>query len=618
LNGCPSLESNPKKLAILIARQQGGLGDILMLTPTIRAIKEQNPNIPIVMSTSGQYGNNVLVEVLKNNSYIDKIISVKDLIDYDFQKVYNFGTSQEVFIESDSKHSTGNRIDIFAEMAGIELKDKQTVYAITDEEKEWAKKWIIEAIPSERRKLIGIQAHSLATKRNWPEEKLQLLSFLIVNTWYDASVLLFCESLEGINFKNYPNIYIISGFPIRQVAALMNECEVFVAPDSGLLHLAGALQKKTVAIMGSIRPESRIAYYPNAREVYQYYGCSPCFYERCFRGFSCMREIPVESVLDRVSSFLDGKLEDKKEICVVREEGVGDLIMLSSALKTMKDLNPDTNITLATVPTLIGVFKGLDFLKDVIPIADVHKFSFDKVIDLRRKVESPEVGGTLDTYTYKTANRIDVFEMLLGISSKSTKKYPSVIVKEELVEKMKSRIKYTAKKKWLCFQPTCTSNTRTLPPEYIPEILELLSKIKDLKVILVGKTEFWHGQRPLVDLRDIEMKNVINLMDRINVEELVALVSLTDYVLAPDSAAVHIAAALGKKCLALFGNMDPYTRIYYYPTVKVLYPEGELKCVPCHDFQNPCKLTKQIGGECMRRLTPGRIFREMVNWFGLF
>jgi len=250
----PSLEkSNSKKSAILIARQQGGIGDLLMLTPTIRAIKEQNPDTLLIVSTTGDYSSGVLLDILTHNPYIDKIVGVQDLINYNFLKVYNFGTSEEVVIESDPAHPTGNRIDIFAEMAEVELKDKQTIYVVTDEEKKWAKEWIHKNIyksgyhGSEEKKLVGIHVHTMSTKRNWPEEKLMLLAFQIVNTWSDTSVLLFCEgSTTGI-FKDYPNIYTIFGLPISQVAALMDECEIFVAPDSGLLHLAGALKKKTIA-----------------------------------------------------------------------------------------------------------------------------------------------------------------------------------------------------------------------------------------------------------------------------------------------------------------------------------------------------------------------------------
>jgi len=64
-------------------------------------------------------------------------------------------------------------------------------------------------------------------------------------------------------------------------------------------------------------------------------------------------------------------------------------------------------------------------------------------------------------------------------------------------------------------------------------------------------------------------------------------------------------------------------RIKYYPTVKALFPKGELECVPCHDFKNPCEhfkhlptLEQPVGGKCMFLLTSERIIstvKEMIE-----
>jgi ADP-heptose:LPS heptosyltransferase len=178
----------------------------------------------------------------------------------------------------------------------------------------------------------------------------------------------------------------------------------------------------------------------------------------------------------------------------------------------------------------------------------------------------------------------------------------------------------------LGIQATCTSNLRTIPPDYIDPLVRKFAEIEDLRIVLFGRTEFWHGRRSCVDLKSIdpdgEGTQIINIMDNTNLKELVAVISLMDFIIAPDSSAVHIAAALKKKCLVLFGNIDPYTRIYHYPTVKALYPVGELDCIPCHDFKNPCEhyrgmpITKEpIGGKCMWLLEPTRIFEAAKEWF---
>ncbi len=82
-----------KPKAILVTRNNGGIGDMLMITPAIRQIKKENPNTPLIVNTTKQYGvRGVLFDVLKHNPYIDATIETCDLINYDFKKIYNFNT----------------------------------------------------------------------------------------------------------------------------------------------------------------------------------------------------------------------------------------------------------------------------------------------------------------------------------------------------------------------------------------------------------------------------------------------------------------------------------------------------------------------------------------------
>src|SRR4030042_460919 len=339
-----------KDKAILVSRNQGGIGDMLMLTPTIRAIKEQNPGLKLIVTTSPHYGYKApLFEILKYNPYIDKVVTVDELINYEFTKIYNFGTGKEISIESDPKHPTGHRIEIFAELADIELKDKSTVYVVSEREKLFAKNWIEKNVPEERREiLIGIQVKASASKRSWPEEKSLLLAFKLVNSWKDTSVLFFYDGIIKNKNLSYPNIYYLSGLPIRQVATLIKECDIFIGPDSGLLHLAGALKKRIIGLFGSIVPKSRIEYYENAVGVHLNYFCSPCYYKACDQHFSCITEISVDSVL-KLAAKSFGREFKREKILVIRMGGIGDLIQLSSSLKALKEENKKRDIYLATL-----------------------------------------------------------------------------------------------------------------------------------------------------------------------------------------------------------------------------------------------------------------------------
>jgi len=408
--------------AILAIRQMGGIGDMLMLTPTFRAIKEQNPNLPLVVCTTEKYGGGrgVLFDVLKYNPYVDKVITGNELLNYSFSKAYNFATGQEITVETNPEHPTGNRIDIFAELAGIELKDKSTVYVVSDSDKIIASRWIEKNVPEDRRRLIGIQVGASTTRRSWPSEKALLLGFITTNAWKDISVLLFYEGIISERLLSYPNLYQLSRIPIREVAALISKCEVFIAPDSGLLHLAGALGVKIIGLFGPTPPGARLTYYQNSSSIYLEYPCSPCWYNLCKKQFRCIEDITVDMVVDKLSMVL-GRENPKlmgESILVIRMGGIGDLIMLTPALKAIKKTYPNKYLTLATKSEHALVLKGLPYVDDVVTIEETNSKKYDSVIDLRYRVESPEVGGSLSTDLYKTINRIDIFGRLMGIEIK--------------------------------------------------------------------------------------------------------------------------------------------------------------------------------------------------------
>ncbi len=612
----PPKDNKPKEKtkAILVSRTNGGIGDMLMITPAIRQIKKENPKTPLIVNTTRQYGvRGVLFDVLKHNPYVDATVESSELINYDFKKIYNFNTGQEIGLETDPNYYTSNRIDIFLDLAKLKTDNYQPVYVVTEGEKEGAKKWIIKNVDPNRKTLIGIQIHTSTSKRSWAEEKCILLALSLVNRWNDISVLLFWEGLTKVSTPDYHHTYNLVGMPFRLVAALMNECAVLVLPDSGLLHLAGALDKKTVALFGSTPPESRISHYPNAVAVNMNLPCSPCWYKRCYEEFKCMCYITVDKVVDTIAPILGRKIDRNivKSILIQRIGGIGDLIMLTPTLRELKKIYPEADITFATKPEHIPVLAGLPYLSKVISFSEVHLDNYESTIDLRHKVESPEVGGTLSTFLYKTVNRIDMFGRLLEMELLDKK--VDVALDKDKVKNAKDLVKYNNKFEYLGIQVSTTSNTRTIPPEYIPELVKKFSK-KGRKIVLIGRTEFGHGRKSPIDFSSIKGRNVINLADKtMDVGDMIALFSLMNYIIAPDSAAIHVAGALGIPCIALFGNIDPDIRTRYYPTVISMFEKME--CL-CYDFKNPCPIHDKLGAECMRVLTPDIIFKvAQENWF---
>jgi heptosyltransferase-2 len=79
---------------------------------------------------------------------------------------------------------------------------------------------------------------------------------------------------------------------------LMSLCNTVVSNDSGLMHVAAALDKKVIAIYGSSDPHHTPPMHPDAIVEYLALECSPCFKRECPLGhLNCLKQIlPVKVV----------------------------------------------------------------------------------------------------------------------------------------------------------------------------------------------------------------------------------------------------------------------------------------------------------------------------------
>lgn len=100
---------------------------------------------------------------------------------------------------------------------------------------------------------------------------------------------------------------------------------------------------------------------------------------------------------------------------------------------------------------------------------------------------------------------------------------------------------------------------------------------------------------------------VVNAAGRTDVALLAGVLAACDAVVANDSGAMHVAAAVGTPVVAIFGPTDE----------RATAPLGEHRIVAARVFCRPCHLRRcPIDHRCMRRVTPDHVVDAIRTWLG--
>jgi heptosyltransferase-2 len=91
---------------------------------------------------------------------------------------------------------------------------------------------------------------------------------------------------------------------LEQFMVELAGCALVISNDSGAMHLASALDVRTVAIFGSTEPALTGPLGPRTSVLRHHVPCSPCFLRDCPLDFACMTSITPALVLAAVDRFL--------------------------------------------------------------------------------------------------------------------------------------------------------------------------------------------------------------------------------------------------------------------------------------------------------------------------
>lgn len=268
----------------------------------------------------------------------------------------------------------------------------------------------------------------------------------------------------------------------------------------------------------------------------------------------------------------------------------------------------------------------LDFCRFVL---ELRRKRFDLVLDLQGLIRSagtaflsgvPRRCGFADTrewswlfYTQrvKCANRdahaVDKNLELARATGLLTDpiEFPLVLRAEELALARRRIAEATNRppQAFIALLPGARWESKLWPSDYIARLIDLMCDAGLPLVVLLGAPD----ERERADRIAAACRSeTVNLVGKTSLRELAALIDLADCVVCHDSGPLHLAAALRKPTVALFGPTNPARTGPYSPLARVL--THPIECAPC--YRRSCPYGHQC---CLRDLTPQRVFKELLD-----
>ncbi|MFB2834903.1 glycosyltransferase family 9 protein [Floridanema evergladense] len=342
--------------------------------------------------------------------------------------------------------------------------------------------------------------------------------------------------------------------------------------------------------------------------------------------------------------------QNVQRILVVRLDNIGDVVMLSPALRTLRSHLPNASITLMAspagsqvAPLLPWVDRAivqrvvwqdaswvmpLDPAREESLIAKIKAEIFDVALIFTSFSQSPyppayicylagiplrigqskEFGGSVLSQWVKSLpddfHQVDRNLFLLeSVGFKAEGRHLELSLTEEMQrdgDRLLFNVGIAPNQPFIILAPGASCAARRYDIERFATVASMLAAETKLKVVVVGSDRETELFKPILN-----QKNVVSLVGKTSIPELAAIVKRSSLVIANNSGTMHIAEAFSKPIIVLYSGTELESQWQPRNAPKKLLRRST-ECSPCYGFQCPYQM------ECLD-ISPDEVVREAVK-----
>lgn len=291
----------------------------------------------------------------------------------------------------------------------------------------------------------------------------------------------------------------------------------------------------------------------------------------------------------------------KTKFLILRFSSIGDIVLTTPVIRCLKKQYPEAEVHFATKKQFKVLVESNPYIdKFFLLEGDLNSFvktlqaeNYDYVIDLHNNLRTSIIKYRLGKKSF-SFNKLN-FEKWLLVNLKINRMPDLHIVDRNLNTLESLGIKNDNKGLDYFIPPNQEVNlegiveknqpfvayaiggqhfTKKLP---VGRIIELCSKIKKKIILLGGKEDQPAGELVANALGD----KIYNACGKYSLNQSASILKQADYVISHDTGLMHIASALKKKIISIWGNTVPEFGMYPYQTEFKIIENKNLSCRPC-------------------------------------
>ena len=279
----PNPFATPARADTVDFARDSGIGDVILCTPGLRAVKAAHPTGRIRFYTNA-------IDLVRGLPYIDEVLPFNERPDGSIYVDYLKLVPSPVHLAR-----------LMGDRMGVNVTDVQPD-CIVDEglverfRRNWAslpRPWVV----------VLRRASRFTPNKDWPEHAWDSLLGNL-SSW--ASVIEIGMREDGASEPAAATTLDLRGdTSISELAALLKAADVHVGPVSGPMHIAAAVRTPSVVIIGGYEHPVN-AHYAGNTEFYTAVPCAPCWLrEPCPFDLKCLRAITPDQVAGAVRATWD-------------------------------------------------------------------------------------------------------------------------------------------------------------------------------------------------------------------------------------------------------------------------------------------------------------------------